>query len=82
MSHRPELTGRYTITVEEAAEVLGVSRNSAYQAAADGTLPVIRVGRRILVLVGPLEGMLGVTTPRHSEGPGNVTSLATVRRIA
>lgn len=82
MNRRPDLSGRYTITVEEAAEVLGLSRNSAYQAVNDGALDVIRVGRRILVLVAPLERRLGITTPSSSAGSRSVVSLTSVRRIA
>jgi len=40
---------RLAIDVPEAGALLGLSRNGAYQAAAAGTLPTIRVGRRILV---------------------------------
>lgn len=49
-----------TITVAEAAVLLGVSRNSAYEAAGRGEIPVIRIGRRLLVLRGPLLALLGV----------------------
>ena len=38
-----------TLTVEQAAEMLGVSRNSAYAGVARGELPVIRVGKRLLI---------------------------------
>jgi excisionase family DNA binding protein len=37
------------ISVDEAAEALGVSRNTAYEAIKKGQLPHIRVGRRIVV---------------------------------
>lgn len=42
---------RMTLTVEEAAEALGVSRNHAYEMLAQGRFPVepIRVGQRILI---------------------------------
>ncbi len=46
-------------TVEEAAEVLQISRNSAYEAVREGQIPSTRVGRRILVLWGPLMRKLG-----------------------
>jgi excisionase family DNA binding protein len=49
---------RRTLTVPEAAEVLGVSRNSAYAAARSGDLPTIRIGRRLLVPVDALERKL------------------------
>lgn len=40
---------RLTLTVEEAAEILGLSRPFAYKLANEGKLPVLRIGRRILV---------------------------------
>jgi len=40
---------KLTYTVEEAAKKLGISRGSAYQAAATGELPVIKIGKRLLV---------------------------------
>lgn len=50
-----------TLTVEQAGELLGISRYSAYRAAASGELPVLRLGRRILVPTPRLLAMLGVT---------------------
>ena len=50
---------RLTYTVDEAAAVLGISRNSAYEAARRGEIPTIRVGRRILVPRSLLEELLG-----------------------
>ena len=38
-----------TMTVEEAAAALNISRGLAYEAARDGRLPSIRIGKRILV---------------------------------
>jgi excisionase family DNA binding protein len=38
-----------TLSVEHAAKLLGVSRSSAYRAAANGQLPTISFGRRLLV---------------------------------
>jgi excisionase family DNA binding protein len=40
---------RLTISVEDAARLLGISRGLAYEAARRGDLPVIRLGRRLLV---------------------------------
>lgn len=45
---------RMTMTVEQAAEALGVSRGSAYEAVRTGQLPTVRLGRRVLV---PIEGL-------------------------
>lgn len=41
--------GRLTWTVTEAAQLLGISRASAYEAAHRGELPVRVIGRRMLV---------------------------------
>jgi excisionase family DNA binding protein len=49
---------RETLTVVEAAEILGISRSSAFQAASNGELPVIRIGKRLLVPRIALERML------------------------
>ena len=38
-----------TLSVEEAARVLGIGRNQAYEACARGDIPSLRIGKRILV---------------------------------
>lgn len=48
-----------TLTVEEAAKLLRIGRNSAYEAARRGELPVVRIGRRLLVPRVALERLLG-----------------------
>ena len=52
-----------TLTIEEAAQELGISRNGAYQAAGRGELPTIRIGRRLLVPRAALAQMLGTVEP-------------------
>ncbi len=37
------------ISVEEAGRLLGISRGLAYSLAREGKLPVVRLGKRILV---------------------------------
>lgn len=49
---------RLTLTIEEAAEALGVARMTAYQAANRGEIPTIRIGRRLLVPRAAFEKML------------------------
>jgi excisionase family DNA binding protein len=49
---------RRTLTIEEAAKGLGISKASAYEAARTGELPTIKIGKRILVPVVALERML------------------------
>jgi excisionase family DNA binding protein len=56
---------RATLTVEEAALVLGIGRSAAYAAAQSGELPTVRIGRRVLVPRPALNRMLnGGTAPR------------------
>jgi excisionase family DNA binding protein len=50
---------RQTLTVEETARILRISRNSAYEAARTGAIPTIKIGRRVLVPIGGLEQLLG-----------------------
>lgn len=47
-----------TLEVEVAAQMLGVSRASAYRYAAKGEIPAIRLGKRLLILREPFERML------------------------
>jgi len=42
-------TERLTITVDEAAKELGISRALAYEMARTGKLPTLRFGRRFVV---------------------------------
>ena len=41
---------KLTMTIKEAAEVLGISRATAYMLASTGQIPVIRLGERRLVV--------------------------------
>ena len=61
------MTKKLTGTVDEAADALGVSRNSAYEGVKAGEIPAIRVGKRILVLWGPLMRKLGVGDEQAGE---------------
>lgn len=45
-------------TVDETAKFLGIGRAGAYQAVAQGTIPSVRIGRRILVPKQALERLL------------------------
>ena len=49
---------RLTMTIEEAAERLGIGRNQAYEAARRGDIPAVRIGRRLLVPIAALERKL------------------------
>ncbi len=47
-----------TVTVAEAAKLLGISRNSAYRAVSVGEIPSIRLGHRLVIPKAALERML------------------------
>ena len=49
-----------TLTIEQTARLLGISRGAAYRAAAAGQIPTVRFGRRLLVPTARLLEMLGI----------------------
>ena len=56
---------RLTYSVKEAAKLLGLSRNSAYQACLIGEIPHLKIGKRILIPKVQLEQLL------HGSGEAN-----------
>lgn len=49
------------VTVEKAGQMLGISRNLAYQLVKEGKIPTIKVGkRRLLVPLVELERLMKV----------------------
>ena len=61
---------RLTLTVEEAGDLLGISRALAYEMARTGRLPTLRFGKRIVVPKKAIETMLerpsAATKPDHT----------------
>jgi excisionase family DNA binding protein len=57
---------KQTMTVEEAAKLLGIGRALAYEMARTGKLPTIRFGRRLIVPCRAVERLL--------EDPGALTA--------
>ncbi len=53
--------------MEEAGRLLGIGRNSAYEAASKGEIPTIRIGRRLLVPLVAFERMLDQATVVKTE---------------
>ncbi len=51
LSDLDAVRGRTTISVSEAAKLLGIGRTAAYEAARRGELPTRRLGRRLVVPV-------------------------------
>lgn len=58
---RGELRLVYSVT--EAAELLGISRSTAYELVSRGELPTVRLGRRLIVTRPALTALLGVEPP-------------------
>jgi excisionase family DNA binding protein len=66
----PLTIDRQTFMVEEVATLLGIGRNSAYQAIARGELPALRLGRRLLVPRAALERHLAESGAVERDAPG------------
>jgi excisionase family DNA binding protein len=47
-----------TYSISEAAKLLGIGRNACYEAAKTGQIPVLRIGKRLLVPKAALDRML------------------------
>ena len=54
---------KLTLTVEETAKLLGIGRNLCYDRVKTGEIPVIKVGRRLLVPRRALERLLEEPRP-------------------
>jgi excisionase family DNA binding protein len=53
---------KLTLTVPEAARLIGISRMTAYVAVREGTIPSIRIGRRVLVPRAALDRLLAAAS--------------------
>ena len=71
MSHTGETRHEQSlvITVPEAGRMLGIGRNSAYEAARRGEIPVIRIGKLLRVPWHALERMLEDPTSANRVDP-------------
>lgn len=61
LAHNPPVewqVERQVYSVEEAAQVLGVSRSHLYEQIRLGRVPCVRIGRRMLVPVTAVERLL------------------------
>src|SRR5689334_12172304 len=65
------------LTIAEAARRLRIGRNSAYEAVRRGELPVVRIGRRLLVPRRALERLLDGDRGDESEGQPRGPSVLT-----
>jgi len=56
---RPVVDARRTYTVTEVADIVGISRSTAYECVRRGDIPSRRFGRRIVVLRHELKRLMG-----------------------
>lgn len=63
----PKAAERLVYTVPQAGVLLGLSRNSAYEAAKRGDIPTIRIGARLLVPKIALNRLLQVRASGANE---------------
>ena len=59
---------RLTLSVVEAAKVLGIGRNLCYSRIKKGELPVLKIGRRLLVPRAALEKLLADSKSLKQQG--------------
>ena len=71
MSELVNLSGRLTLSVEEAATALGISRSHAWRMVNNGTLPSVRIGHRVLVPVSDLQEWILKTRSRVAGEAGD-----------
>ncbi len=57
-----DIESRVTLTVDEVAQLLGMGRTAAYEAARRGEIPSRRLGRRVVVPVPALLDWLGASS--------------------
>jgi excisionase family DNA binding protein len=54
---------RAVLTIEEAGRLLNVSRPTAYNLAKSGKIPVLKLGRKLMVPKASLDRMLSDVKP-------------------
>jgi excisionase family DNA binding protein len=60
---RDAMEDKLTLSVEETAKLLGIGRNLCYERVKTGEIPVIKIGRRLLVPRSALEKLLADPKP-------------------
>lgn len=57
---------KLTLSVEEAAKLLGIGRNLCYDKVKTGEIPAIKIGKRLLVPKKALEKLLEEPQPLNT----------------
>ncbi len=56
------MSERLTYTVPEVAELLGISRSTAYECVRRGEIPALQFGRRVLVAKATIDALVATTS--------------------
>ena len=64
-----------TLTIPQAAELLGISVRKAYAAARAGDLPIVKIGARVLVSRRRLELLIDGLDGRQDNRPDDLRSI-------
>jgi excisionase family DNA binding protein len=56
------VAARLTYTVPEVAELLGISRSSAYECVRRGEIPALTLGRRVVIAKATIDTILNAST--------------------
>ena len=75
-----DLKSRASVSVEQAAYLLGISRQAAYNAVERGDIEAIKVGKRLVVLARPL--FLNLVGSALEPDDGNTTTDDLIESLA
>ena len=65
------MSTKITYTVTEAAELLGISRSSAYECVRRGEIPSLTLGRRVVIPCRAFEALLDRTRSSETQDGWN-----------
>lgn len=77
---------RLTYTISEAAQAIGIGRSTIYKLINEGELPIVRLGKRVLIPRASILELLRMEAPvpptvepRATRDPEERTYLVTIR---
>ncbi len=71
------MTTRRTYTVPQVAEMLGISRSTAYMCIRRGEIPSLTLGRRVVISKMAFEAFLAAHTPAATAPAGEEAATVT-----
>ena len=79
MTDKNKFNNRLALSVDGAAEVTSLSKHTIWAYIRDGQLAACHVGRRVLVPIGALKDLLGITSPQDPQSPNGQTAAGGAR---